>query len=609
MLYYPRNMFFRRTILSALTVTVLMLTPRDAFAAGKMSKRQNQDRLVSGIVNNVFPDDVDSGFLFLSLLDSSNRTAFVACPSPDAKSTARALQHLVGRIISVRATVMSTNLRWNRRLLSNTFAITDTNDIQAISRPVLDPFDIPSLEDKPPALNEMATCGPRKAVGTVVARWNGNSFLLRLPDGDAIKVKLRNDDLPDLYQSITVVGEINTDLYHHNLSQAQWRSAGTSVPGDSPPEPVTLSWLFKRKSSFERIINSAAHGMVIRIRGHLSRVLTDEAGRRRLLVADGPYSLIADCSDLPESATTPREGSELEVTGVCVMDSENWQGGMSFPKVQGLFLVLRTPEDIRILKQPPWLTPGVCAIIVLGLLAVLAGFLIWNATLRALVARKSRALLREQAEKLAETLKIDERTRLAAELHDYLAQNLSVISCQISAAKSAFRLASNETGPLLDTADKMVQSCCTDLRRCLWDLRNDALNEPDLDKAIVRTAAPVAGNVKLVTLFPVRRSLLTDSTAHTILSIIRELVSNAVRHGHAKSVHVAGELRDGTIRFSVRDDGVGFDPTSRPGQAEGHFGLDGVKERIKHMNGRLDIDSTPEKGTRVVVTLEARSAE
>ena len=605
-------MFSHKRILSALTVSVLlMLTPHDAFAAGNgnMNNRPKQGQLVSGILNDVFPDDVDNGFLFLTLLDSSNKTEFVACPSPDAKASAQSLRHLIGRIISIRATITSTNHRWNRRLLNSTLEIKGTNDIEVISSPVLDPFDIPSLTDNPPSLNEMATCGPRKAVGTVVARWNGNSFLLRLSDGDAIKVQLRNDDLPDLYQPVTVVGVINTDLYRHNFSQAQWRSSGTPAPGDIPPESVTFSWLFKRKSSFAHIINSTAHGMVIRIRGHLSRVLTDEAGRRRLLVTDGPYSLLANCSDLPESATALREGCELEVTGVCVMDSENWQGGMSFPKVQGLFLVLRTPGDIRILKQPPWLTPGVCAVIILGLLAALTVILIWNATLRALVARKSRALLREQAEKLSETLKIDERTRLAAELHDYLAQNLSVISCQIAAAKSAFRLASDEIGPLLDTTDKMVQSCCTDLRRCLWDLKNDALNEPDLDKAIVRTAAPVAGNVKLVTRFPVRRSLLTDSTAHTILSIIRELVSNAVWHGHAKSIHIAGELRDGAIRFSVRDDGAGFDPSSRPGQAEGHFGLDGVKERIKHMNGRLDIDSTPGKGTRVVVTLKARSAK
>lgn len=575
-----------------------------AFFALSVSSLAGASRDIVGRLSDVFLDDVDSEFLHLTIQTPTGITYTCfhsACIGTDFQH----LKDLLG--CEIRLTGKETPITKGRVLLGSSYSLRSVADITVLSRPQKDPFDMPTLTESPPKLNEIDSCGPRKARGVVIARWHGDSFLLRTADGQALKVQLRDRHLPPIGASVETTGTIVTDLYRYGFVQAQWRGCEPVETKPGKPENLPLSRLFSMVG--RSIISHSFHGQVIRTRGTAKAILSDESGPNRLLIEDAGSEIIVDCSALPEALNPVRTGCRVEVSCICVMESDNWHPGTIFPKVSGLFLVPQAATDIVILRQPPWWTPARLLAVVLGLLVLLAAILVWNATLRALVARKSRALLREQAEKLAETLKIDERTRLAAELHDYLAQNLSVISCQISAAKSAFRLASNETGPLLDTADKMVQSCCTDLRRCLWDLRNDALNEPDLDKAIVRTAAPVAGDVKLVTRFPVRRSLLTDSTAHTILSIIRELVSNAVRHGHAKSVHVAGELRDGTIRFSVRDDGVGFDPTSRPGQAEGHFGLDGVKERIKHMNGRLDIDSTPEKGTRVVVTLKARSAE
>ena len=93
-----------------------------------------------------------------------------------------------------------------------------------------------------------------------------------------------------------------------------------------------------------------------------------------------------------------------------------------------------------------------------------------------------------------------------------------------------------------------------------------------------------------------------------MLRIIRELVVNAIRHGGAKSIKVAGEYHDGTVSFSVRDNGFGFDPATAPGPLQGHFGLQGVRERLDKFNGNLMIDSRPGKGTRIFVTLDAEEA-
>ena len=198
---------------------------------------------------------------------------------------------------------------------------------------------------------------------------------------------------------------------------------------------------------------------------------------------------------------------------------------------------------------------------------------------------------------------MDERTHLAVELHDTLSQNLSGVACQIAATKGTLPDGADETARYLETAERMLLSCRTELRRCLWDLRGDTLEETDFTEAIRKTLAPVAIGVETIIRFNVPRSRLSDTTAHAVLCIIRELVANAIRHGKAKTIRVAGEFHEGALSFSVRDDGRGFDPERCEGPTEGHFGLEGIHERIKHLGGTFAITSEIGKGTRAEVTL------
>ena len=80
-----------------------------------------------------------------------------------------------------------------------------------------------------------------------------------------------------------------------------------------------------------------------------------------------------------------------------------------------------------------------------------------------------------------------------------------------------------------------------------------------------------------------------------------------MRHGHAKTVRVAGKFHDGALSFSVRDDGCGFDVDNAAGANEGHFGLEGIRERTKRLDGEFRIESTPGNGTRANVELKMRN--
>ena len=176
------------------------------------------------------------------------------------------------------------------------------------------------------------------------------------------------------------------------------------------------------------------------------------------------------------------------------------------------------------------------------------------------------------------------------ELHDSLSQTLTGVAMQLEVGAT-------------DTAKTMLTACRGDLRRCLWDLRSRTFEEKDMTEAIERTLEPHSVGAKIAVRFNVQRERLDDSTTHTILRIVRELVVNAICHGKATEIKVAGECHGDAISFSVRDNGCGFDTANAPGLQEGHFGLLGIRERLKEFNGNLKIESSPGQGTKATISM------
>ena len=565
-----------------------------------------------GRVTGVFRDDVDAAFVFVALNCAGRREYAYAC-SKDADRLLERLAALHGRDVTITGVETPAS---DRVVVGHMVLIRSLADISTADENMPDPFNVADLADSPPPQDELAAPSPRKTCGTVDARWPKGRVMLRGRAGESRIVEFRDGIAPPKQgEFVEVAGIPVSDLYRIHLVDACWRKVADPPKQEAvPAAEIAIKSLFRHPSpgvvGDRFIMNPAYYGKPVTVKGTMRELVIGESGGRLLLLEDEGFTVQVDCGDAPGALERVRKGSRASATGICVIDSDFWRPDMPFPKNKRLFLVARSEDDVVVIADPPWWTPFrfACAVAVLsGLLALAAA---WNASLRAMVARKSREVLKANRRKLESEFRVGERTRLAADLHDSLSQNLTVIGYQVSAAKNTLAGKDPETAKCLDIAAKMIHSCRTDLRRCLWDLRNDVLNEPDFAEAMRRTIAPVAGGASVSIQFSGPRTAISDSTAHGVLCIVRELVANAVSHGRAKSVRIDGEVvRTGLLRISVQDDGCGFDVASRPGQDEGHFGLDGIAERIERMEGSFELNSAPGKGTRALISIRRPPAE
>lgn len=482
--------------------------------------------------------------------------------------------------------------------------------VEVLSRPPADRFLAPPLDPihhiTPQRLSKL---GYRRISGKVRVTWDARHVLVDCGSAMAspIHVVLRNEQtsLPVRDEEIEVVGFVETDLFSVLLTDASWRPDARSDSAAIPPRPdpkvFSIRDIVRSSGQGESLFQHLPIGETITLTGtirHLSA--TDDVRPSFTIEEDGDLIDVNVCNT-PAILDSLRLGCRIRATGVFILNADRWSPSSRYPSVQGSQLVLRTEDDVEILETPPWWTPGRFILALTVLLFALCAILVWNRMLNRLVENRSRALIKERLGHDAAELKKEERTRLAVELHDTLSQNLTGIAFQLDATELVAEQDPSHVLPYLRRIRLKMQSCRDDLRNCLWDLRNLAIDEPLLEQSIRKTLFPVIDKADVSIDFPVRNDTLGDNIVHAILCIVRELTANAIRHGKAAHVVIRGEHDANGINLTVRDDGSGFDPSRHPGIDEGHFGLQGVAERVSRFNGKLAIDSDPAKGTTVSI--------
>ena len=545
------------------------------------------DQLVSinGTLSDAFRDDIDPHFIYAILSDEHGATYHTFLDGPQ-KPLDR-LTALLGTDVTMTGICTRHYHEGGRKHLGLEIVARSVADAIRQRKTPTDPYEVPPLHNKKRYTNLVieGDLSPKRVCGRVLAVWQSDQLLIETADGDISQISLKQDRLPNVGDSIEAVGTPETDLYHLSLSKAIWRKIPECAVTARAPERVTAQFMLT-DSRGNREVKTKYSGHVIRITGLVQALPSIKNGDFRLNLSCDGYDVPVDFSPVPEALGKIENGSVIEVTGVCVIESENWRPQTPFPCAKGFSVILRTADDVRVVERPPWWTPARFCIVIAALLLALVGFIIRNRILKR-IARE----------------KLQERTRLAVELHDSMSQNLTGATMQIDTAQKLIEKNREKATRHLAIASKTLTSCREDLRNCIWDLRNHTLETADMNEAIRQTLQQHLDGAELAVRFNVTRNLLTDNTAHALLCILRELAVNAIRHGHATQIRVAGAIDGAQLKFSVADNGCGFDPDTRPGMAEGHFGLQGIQERLKQLGGSLSISSASGRGSKFTASL------
>jgi signal transduction histidine kinase len=210
--------------------------------------------------------------------------------------------------------------------------------------------------------------------------------------------------------------------------------------------------------------------------------------------------------------------------------------------------------------------------------------------------------LRKQEEERVrkENVRLEERTRIAQELHDTLLQTF--ISAAMHLGVTIPGLASDS--PVKTQLDRILQLMNQGIeegRRAIEGLRSSDSHTPDLVLALSRVQQEFAvqADIDFRATVAGRPKPLQPAIEQEIYRIGREALVNAFRHSRARRVEFELEYAESDLRMRVRDDGCGIEPQVLEGGREGHWGLTGMRERATKIGGQLEISSSATAGTEV----------
>jgi len=351
------------------------------------------------------------------------------------------------------------------------------------------------------------------------------------------------------------------------------------VAGEAPqPTPVTVEGA--------NVLTPENDATLVRMTGQFLSLLTNPTERVLVLrVGDTVLDANLEADSAAERLERIRPGSMVSVTGVY-----SYQWGPP----PGFHIFLRSSQDVEVVKLAPWWTVQHTAVMVVLLAFMAGGAGYWVRMTSHRKHREYQAVL-------------NERSRVGRELHDTFEQGLAGISLQLEAVAGSLPGSPESALKSLDVARHMLRYSQEEARRSVMDLRSQALESRDLagalsDLAHQMTQGTSAQAVVNVVGTPHR---LDASHEHHLLRIGLEALTNAIKHSGAQDIAITLTFRDDATELAVQDDGRGLEYaiTDVP---RGHFGLQGIRERVDKIGGVLQIDSAADAGTRLIVTVPDR---
>ena len=204
---------------------------------------------------------------------------------------------------------------------------------------------------------------------------------------------------------------------------------------------------------------------------------------------------------------------------------------------------------------------------------------------------------------LRHTAVLEERTRIARELHDTLLQGFVGVSSQLSVVASQFQTTPEIAERHLDVARKMVRHSVTEARRAVQNLRHET-DDKSFAASLEEMLHRVTEGKSIETEFKISGGEkpfdFASDDAYQILCIAEEAVVNAIKHSHARKISIVCRNEAPEFKLEIADDGAGFDTNNAFSTLNGHFGLLGMKERAEKVGGALYVEPIGTGGTKVI---------
>lgn len=571
---------------------------------------------VEGIVQQV-PADIE-GDLWIAKVWAESREIPIQLPKALWPAAPRDLIDAEIRVAGVVGAIRNTR----GEFLGPSLLVARTEDVRVVRPPPADPFSAPEVDlESLGAFRPAPWTGHRLRTAGVVTHVSRQGFLILQKGLNGVRVATANAADAAVGDRVEVSGFVDMSRRVAGLAEATARITSKGPEPEpldiAPDEIVRVNAEARRRSVIAR--PGSYDGCLVRFPATVI-----EAKRRGaaidLVVSSGESLLTAYLESAAGSgAASMAAGSVIRLTGIIQVEgsaNEPFTGDEARRAAGRMMLLLRSPADVVLVRPPSWWTPRRLAALLASVAAVLMGAIAWVVLLRRQV--------RKQAFEMAETMRsqneaaiefetaLRERNRLAANLHDTVLQTVTGIGYQLQACEAESQRSGALEQDRLAVAHRMVDHAVQQLRGTVWALHTLPTGDEPLPASIEALVARLREGQETAIRCHTegQEAPVSETVVATLLLVVQEAVTNALRHAAAAAIDVTVRYGDhDTVTVTVADDGRGFAFGEQPGSMQGHFGIDGMHDRMRGIDGDCRISSQPGRGTTVTAVAPRMSED
>jgi signal transduction histidine kinase len=537
---------------------------------------------VSGVVWSISRQEDSTPVTVLNLAVDGQRLRVLANdpPGPDAS-------RLIDAEVRIRG-VATGRHNPQRQLVEPVIRVMNLSTLEIVRPPPADAFALPLLPLNRLLGFSLDVPNPHRVrvTGKVARRISDTRFFLTSA-GLGLKVELLAPATVQAGDEAEVVGFAAMVNGAAVMQSAVCRVVGSG----EPPAPT--------RPEYQALSDGTCSSSLVSVNARLVDWTRDAQGVTLLLqTGNHLFKALLPPTVVPDGL--PEKNSIVDVTGICVVsDLEDiW---LQSPR--SVSLLLTSLDDVQLLQGPPWWTADRLWRALAIALAVLAAGLTWVWSLRGQIQRKG-AVIEQQTRHAAV---LEERSRIARDLHDTLEQGLTGLSLQLKVVEMDLDDSPEQAARALESARQMLRQSRALAHDAIRELRTDAVaRRHETLVGGLRDAAEMWKSFGALSVeFDVNGSErpLPRAIEHHLICIAAEAMTNAVKHGRAALIKLTLRYIPAAIELSVRDDGIGFDPENSARPQAGCFGLLGMRERVQAMSGHITVQSQPGSGTTIRVEI------